>query len=146
MRLSRRLLMAAAAACWAAAPASAAPPAHGDAAKEADEKEVARSIELRGLAFPVFDDTGELKNYIFINARLLVVAGKDPWKYREKAHLVRDAVLRAAHRTSFNMKGDYTRLDEKLAAVACLKAANESLGEKDVLVTMTFTQITSQAE
>jgi hypothetical protein len=144
MRLSRRLLIASLTACCAALPAHSAPPAHVDPAEEADEKEVARSIDLRGLVFPVFDEKGKLKNYIFINARMLVGSGKDPWKYREKAHLIRDAVVRAAHRTSFNVKGDYTRLDEKRAAAECIKAANEGLGET-VLVTMTFTQITSQA-
>lgn len=142
-RLSRRLLIASAVACCGAMSAHAAPPTHGDAAEEADEKEVARSIDLRGLVFPVFDEDGRLKNYIFINARMLVAQGKDPWKVREKAHLIRDAVVRAAHRTSFNIAGDYTRLDEKLAAAECIKAANEGLGE-NVLVTMTFTQIASQ--
>jgi hypothetical protein len=144
MHLSRRLLIASFAACYAVAPSQAAPPAHGDAAEEADEKEVARSIDLRGLVFPVFDEKGKLKNYIFINARMLVGAGNDPWKVREKAHLIRDAVVRAAHRTSFNVKGDYTKLDEAFAAAECIKAANAGLGEKDVLVTMTFTQIASR--
>ena len=36
------------------------------------------------------------------------------------------------------------KLDEKLAAAECLKAANAVLGEKDALVSMTFTQIASQ--
>jgi hypothetical protein len=142
--LSRRLLIASLAACCAVTPSHAAPPANPAAAEDADEKEVARSIDLRGLVFPVFDEKGKLKNYIFVNARMLVANGKDPWKVREKAHLIRDAVVRAAHRTSFNVKGDYTKLDEKLAAAACIKAGNEGLGEKDVLVTMTFTQIASR--
>lgn len=110
----------------------------------AEEKEVARSVSLDGLVFPVFDEKGKLKNYLFVNARMLVGSGKDPWKYREKQHFIRDAVLRAAHRTSFNAKGDFAKLDEKFAAAECLKAGNAAVGESDALVSMTFTQIASQ--
>ncbi|MDP3738920.1 MAG: hypothetical protein Q8R02_16120 [Hyphomonadaceae bacterium] len=149
MRLSRRrLFIAAFAALLATAPAHAAPPAggHGEEEKQtADEKEIARSVELGGLVFPIFDAKGKLKNYLFVNARMLVGPGRDPFKYRDKGHFIRDAVVRAAHRTSFAMKDDVNKLDEKLAAAECLKAANQSIGEKDALVTMTFTQIASQA-
>jgi hypothetical protein len=75
---------------------------------------------------------------------MLVAPGKDPWKYREQSHFVRDAVIRAAHRVSFNIKGDFGKLDETLAAAECLKAANEILGEKDALVSMSFTSIASR--
>jgi hypothetical protein len=131
----------------AGAPAWAAPPVKTAAANpaEADEKEIARSIELGGLVFPVFDEKGRLQNYIFVNARMLVGPGKDPWRYRERAHFVRDAVLRAAHRTSFGVKGDSSKLDEQLAIAECIRVANEVLGESNALVSMTFTQIASQA-
>jgi hypothetical protein len=147
MRLSRRLFFAAIIAALSIQPSLAAPPAgeHGAAEPTADEKEVARSVQLDGMVFPVFDAKGKLKNYLFVNARMLVGPGKDPWKYREKSHFIRDAVVRAAHRTSFAMKDDMNKLDEKLAAAECLKVANLSIGEKDALVTMTFTQIASQA-
>jgi hypothetical protein len=147
LAMTRRKLFLAAFAFLAVAPALAAPPpsdGHGEASGTPDEREVARSIDLGGLVFPVFNDEGKLKNYLFVNARMKVGDGKDPWKYREKAHFIRDAVVRAAHRTSFNMKSDLTKLDEKLAAAECLKAANEALGEKDAVVTMTFTQIASR--
>jgi hypothetical protein len=149
MRSSRRLFLAAFAALLAAAPSQAAPPApasgHGDG-KETKDSEVARSIDLGGLAFPMFDEDGALKNYLFVNARMLVAPGKDQWKYREKAHTIRDGIIRAAHRTSFDLDGDYTKLDEKLAAKECIKAANDSIGEKDALVAMTFTQVASQGK
>jgi hypothetical protein len=145
--MTRRMLFFAglAALAVASAPSSAAPPApaHGEASADANEKEIARSIELGGLVFPVFDEKRKLKNYIFVSARMLAGPGKDQWKYREQAHFIRDAVIRAAHRTSFNVKGDYKKLDEKLAAAECLKAANEALGEKDALVSMSFKSIAS---
>jgi hypothetical protein len=149
--LTRRLLIVSALGFLAVTPmALAAPPAgeHGAPAEgdptAADDKEIARSIDLSGLVFPIFDEKGKLKNYIFVSARMLAGPGKDVWKYREQQHFIRDAIVRAAHRISFNVKGDYLKLDEKLAAETCIKAANEIVGEKDALVSMTFTQIASQ--
>ena len=145
--MNRRKLFLAAFALIAAAsaPAYAAPPEHGaEQAASDDDREIAMSVELGGLVFPMFDETGKLKNYIFVSARMVVAQGKDPWKYREQAHFIRDAVVRAAHRVSFNAKGNYNKLDEKLAATECLKAANDILGERDALVSMTFKSIASQ--
>lgn len=116
----------------------------GGGMSSAEEKEISRSVELGGLVFPVFGDDRKLHNYIFVNARMVVGPGKDPFKYRDQGHFIRDAVLRAAHRTSFNVKGDWNKFDEKLAAKECLRAANEAVGETDALVSMTFTQIASQ--
>src|SRR5579871_4414537 len=119
MRLSRRSLVFA---LGLLAVGVHAPIALGEPGKEEikddnpSEKEVARSIDLSGLVFPVFTETGKLKNYLFVNARMLVGPGKDPWKYRNQAHFIRDALIRVAHRISFNAKGDFTKLDEDLAA------------------------------
>jgi hypothetical protein len=138
-----------AAVMMAPASALAAPPKAESADKAAarkaaaDEKEFIQSVEVSGLAFPVFDEEGRILNYIFVSGRLLVAEGKDPWKYREKGHFIRDAVLAAAHRSSFAMKDDYTRFDAERAAAECLKAANAAIGE-NALVRMTFTQIASQ--
>jgi hypothetical protein len=147
MRLSRRSFVLAALLAVAAPAALAEPNKEGEVvSKEGapNEKDVARSVELGGLVFPVFLKDGKLKGYLFANARMLVGPGKDPWKYREKAHFIRDAVIRAAHRTSFNVAGDFNKLDEKLAERECLKAANEIVGDPNALVSMTFTQIASQ--
>lgn len=119
-----------------------APPAEGG--EGPDEAEVARSIELGGLVFPIFGRDLKLQNYLFVSARMLAGPGKDVWKYREQQHFIRDAIVRASHKVSFNVAGNYKKLDEKIAAAECLKAANAALGEKDALVTMTFTQIASQ--
>lgn len=149
MRFTRRdvIVSASLAAVLAPAAAAFAPPAGGaehGAEGAPSEAEVARSLELGGLVFPVFDEKLKLKNYLFISARMLVGPGKDVWKYREQQHFIRDAILRAAHKTSFNVKGDIHKLDEKFAAAECLKAANQVVGEPDAVVQMTFTQIASQ--
>ena len=146
MRLSRRELLTAVsvAAVIAALPAAVAQE-HGPAAAAApEEAEVARSVEMGGLVFPIFDEKQKLRNYLFVSARMLAGPGKDVWKYREQQHFIRDAIVRVSHKVSFNVAGNYKKLDEKLAAAECLKAANAVLREKDALVSMTFTQIASQ--
>ncbi len=148
MRMSRRDLLAAASLTTAAVAVAAAAPAnaqgHSAEAENPAEAEIARSIELGGMVFPVFDEKRKLRNYLFINARMLAGPGKDVWKYREQQHFIRDALLRASHKVSFHQQGNFKKLDEKLAAAECLKAANAVVGEKDALVTMTFTQIASR--
>jgi hypothetical protein len=125
-------------------PAMAAPKEKEKESAGETGKEIARSIELGALVFPVFDEKGMLRNYLFVDARMLVADGKDPWKYREQSHMIRDALLRAAHRKSFHLKGDFTKLDEKLAVAECISAANAAVGEAGALVEVKFTQINSQ--
>jgi hypothetical protein len=147
MRISRRDVIAAVPLVTAIAVAGAMPAHaqdHGAGAETASEAEVARSLELGGMVFPVFDEKRKLRNYLFISARMLAGPGKDVWKYREQQHFIRDAIVKASHRVSFNVKGNVKKLDEKLAAAECLKAANAVVGEPDALVTMTFTQIASR--
>ena len=146
MLLSRRELLTAVsvAAVIAALPAAVAQE-HGPAAAAApEEAEVARSVEMGGLVFPIFDEKQKLRNYLFVSARMLAGPGKDVWKYREQQHFIRDAIVRVSHKVSFSVAGDYKKLGGKLDAAECLKAANVVLGEKDALVSMTFTQIASQ--
>ena len=83
MRMSRRDLLAAASLTTAAVAVAAAAPAHAQGhSTEADnpaEAEIARSIELGGMVFPVFDEKRKLRNYLFINARMLAGPGKGVW-------------------------------------------------------------------
>lgn len=149
MRITRRdvIVSASLAAVLAPAASAFAPPAGGEGGGDGtpSEAEVARSLELGGLVFPVFDEKLKLKNYLFISARMLAGPGKDVWKYREQQHFIRDAILRAAHKKSFHVKGNIRKLDETFAAAECIKVANQVVGEQGALVQMTFTQIASQS-
>lgn len=146
MRLSRRALILAILLAPIAPAMANPPPAEHGGEGALNEKEAARSVDLSALVFPVFTETGKLKNYIFVDAKMLVAENRDPFKYRGQAHFIRDAVLRAAHRVSFNKKGDFTKLDEELASRECLKAANDILGEPGAIVSMKFVQIASQSD
>ena len=116
--------------------------AAGDAGKK-EEKEINRSVELNAMVFPVFDRDREIINYLYVNARMLVADGKGVWDYREKAHIVRDVVLRAAHRKSVHLKGNFTRIDEEKAEKLFVDAVNKELGEK-AFKSITFLQVASQ--
>ena len=110
-------------------------------AKE-EEKEINKSVEMSAIVFPVIIE-GRLENYLFANARIVVADGKNTWKYREKAHFVRDAILRATHKVSVHLDSDPSRLDLAKAEKVCLEAANEAVGE-EAFVSMNFLQVASQ--
>ena len=121
--------------------ATITPQAHAAGASD-DEKEANRAVEMNAIVFPVIIDD-RLVNYLFINSRLIVADGKSTWKFREKAHVIRDALLRAVHRTSVHLEGHPGRLDQALAEEVCIKAANEIMGE-EAFTAMTFQQVASQ--
>lgn len=127
-------------------------PAHAGPAKKSEEvvegelseKEIARSIEVVGLVFPVFDEKDRLRNYLFANARFMVADGKDIWEFREKSHFIRDYVIRAAHRESFHKGASYTEFDTARAAELVLKAANNAVGDPGGMVEVKFSEVASQ--
>ncbi len=131
----------------AMAPAAFAAPAKeakGATGGEDAAKEFARAIDLPGLVVPIFDDTRKLRGYIFLNARFLVAEGRDVWKYRDKAHFIRDQVLGLAHKVSLSAKDNPALLDEALASREFLKTANQAVGENGAIVKVTFNKIAAQ--
>lgn len=142
------VLIAALAFSGALAPLALAAPAKAtQSAKEGDDpaKEFARAIDVPGVVVPIFTETRELRGYIFVNVRFLVAEGRDVWKYRDKAHFIRDQVIALAHRTSLNVKDDPQRLDETLASREFLKVANQAVGENGSIVKVSFSKIAAQA-
>ena len=141
-----RIALAVIAVSFAAPAAHVAPPAAEAEGEEnaISDKEIARSIELIGLAFPVFDDGYKLRKYLFVNARFVVADGKDTWEFREQAHILRDAVLRHAHKHSFHVSDNYTELDIERATKECLEIGNRAVGE-NAFASVTFTQIVVQS-
>jgi hypothetical protein len=118
--------------------------AHAAGGNKKEEKEINRSVELNAMVFPIFDEDRNLINYLFVNARMLVADGKGVWDFREKAHIVRDAVLRAAHKESIHLDGNFSRIDEARAEKLFLDAVNKELQE-DAFVSITFLQVAAQS-
>lgn len=84
---------------------------------------VGRYVDMSALAIPIIQE-GRLRNYVFVNARVNLTGKADVAKLRAKAPYFRDALVRAAHRTSLADPNDLTRVDEtRLAAVLTREAA-----------------------
>ena len=105
-----------------ASPATAAP-ASGPAE--------APALGIAGVGLPVIEG-GRLRNYVFVSLRLHLGAGKTVEQMRPKEAFVRDALVRAAHRTPFTGPGDWTRLDERALSAALVSAANGISGRGSI--------------
>lgn len=87
----------------------------------------ARTMDAPYIAVPVVRN-GALVNYVFVTLRLDIAPGVDLWRTREKAHFLRDALVRAAHVTQMADANDFNRLDEARAIQVFQAAAVSALG------------------
>ena len=97
----------------------------GDAA---DSGAAARSMDAPYLAVPVVRN-GQLVNYLFVSARIEIAANVDLWRTREKAHFLRDALVRASHANDLADAEDTDALNEARAIEVYRAAAARALGE-----------------
>lgn len=119
----------------AAAPAVAL----ASGAPKEEKVEQGQYIDLSPVALPVVVD-GKLVNYVFVSTRVNLTASADAMKMREKEPFLRDALVRAGHRTPFTLATDYTRIDEEKLKAALVRDAKAILGARNV----TFAAVTSQ--
>jgi hypothetical protein len=90
---------------------------HAWAANEPPAPDIDRAVTLSPVAIPLIVD-GQVINYIFLTVRVLLTPKADQFALRDKEPFFRDALVRAAYRTPFLLKGDFNHVDE-----AKLKAA-----------------------
>lgn len=93
--------------------------------------DTSRTMEAPYIAVPVVRN-GTLVNYLFVTLRLDVAPGVDLWRTRERAHFLRDALIRAAHRTSLVDPARDDQLNRPAALAAFRAAAVEALGAQAV--------------
>jgi len=91
----------------------------------------ARTMDAPYIAVPVVRN-GALVNYVFVTLRLDIAPGVDLWRTREKAHFLRDALVRAAHATPLvdPLRDDV--INEPLAIATFRAAAQQALGANAV--------------
>lgn len=118
--MDRRSLIAAGTAALAGAAATSA--AASDKAAPA-----AAVLGVAGVGLPVIEG-GRLRNYVFVSLRLHLGAGRTPEQMRAKEPFLRDALVKAAHRTPFTVPGDWTRLNEQAMAGVLMSAATTLAG------------------
>lgn len=73
-----------------------------------------RVVDIPTLSLPAFVDD-RLYGYFFVNVRVIVAEGVDAWEVREKAHIIRDAMIRVGHDRSVADQGQPARLDVERA-------------------------------
>lgn len=86
-------------------------------------------LELAPTGLPVIVN-GKIKNYVFVQVRLLPAPGAELIKLRVKEPYYRDALVRAAHRAPFNSPADWTLLDEHRLEATLLAEARRISGPK----------------
>ena len=108
---------------------------HGGEKEKAKEEEgpstTARSMDAPYLAVPVVRD-GHLVNYLFVSLRIEIAPQVDLWRTRERAHFLRDALVRASHSNDLADPHNNNALNETLALQVYRAAAVQALGERAV--------------
>jgi len=90
-----------------------------------------RSMDAPYLAVPVVRD-GQLVNYLFVSIRIEIAPGVDLWRTRERAHFLRDALVRASHANDLSDPADNNALNDARAIAVYRAAAVEALGAQAV--------------
>ena len=98
---------------------------------EGGEQLSTRSMDAPYLAVPVVRN-GNLVNYLFVSIRIEISQGVDLWRTREKAHFLRDALVRASHSNDLVDPNDSNALNEARAIEVYRAAAMQALGENAV--------------
>jgi hypothetical protein len=106
------------------------PPAKAKA-EEGGNQDSSRSMDAPYLAVPVVRD-GQLVNYLFVSIRIEIANGVDLWRTRERAHFLRDALVRASHANDLADPNDNNTLNEARAIEVYRAAAVQALGERAV--------------
>jgi len=108
---------------------------HGAEKEEAAEGEdpatTARSMDAPYLAVPVVRE-GQLVNYLFVSIRIEIAPNVDLWRTRERAHFLRDALVRASHANDLSDPENNNALNEARALQVYRAAAVQALGERAV--------------
>lgn len=98
------------------------------------------SISMPGVGLPIIAG-GRLRNYVFVSLRMHLGGSATPESMRPKEAFLRDALVRAAHRTPFTVAGDWTVIDTAALSASLMRSAATIAGRGSV----TRVEIVSQA-
>lgn len=112
--------------------ANASGPSEAAKGNEAEDEQLSsRSMDAPYLAVPVVRE-GQLVNYLFVSIRIQISQGVDLWRTRERAHFLRDALVRASHGNDLADPQNNNALNEPRAIEVYRAAAVQALGERAV--------------
>ena len=95
------------------------------------EKKEPVVFSMTMIGFPVIRE-GRLLNYVFVNMKLHLADGIRPEAVQAKEALIRDAVVRTAHRTPFVLPDKNTELNLAALTAEVLRQANRLMGARAV--------------
>lgn len=122
--MRRRDLISAAAvlpAVAAAAPAAASERAPSGGA----------SVNISGVGLPIISG-GRLRNYVFVSMRLHLGRSATVESLRGKEAYLRDALVRAGHRTPFVIPDDWTRINTDAMSASLIRSAAAIAGRGSI--------------
>ncbi|MDI1327368.1 MAG: hypothetical protein PSV23_11280 [Brevundimonas sp.] len=90
------------------------------------------SISMPGVGLPVIAG-GRLRNYVFVSLRMHLGGSATPESMRLKEAYLRDALVRAGHRTPFLVPDDWTRIDEAALSASLMRSAAVIAGRGSVV-------------
>lgn len=89
-------------------------------------------ISIAGVGLPVIAG-GRLRNYVFVTLRLHLGGSATPESMRPKEAFLRDAVVRAGHRTPFTVADDWTVIDATALSASLMRSATAIAGRGSVV-------------
>jgi len=98
------------------------------------------SLAIAGVGLPIITQ-GRIRNYVFVSVRLHLGGSATPESMRPKEAYLRDALVRAGHRTPFVVADDWTRIDTAALSASLMRAAATIAGRGAV----TRVEVVSQA-
>ncbi len=84
-------------------------------------------LNLPGMGLPIITD-GRVRNYVFIVLKLHLGAGHTVEAVRAKEAYLRDALVRAGHRTPFVLPDTWLALDTAALSAALIRSASTLIG------------------
>lgn len=105
-----------------------------------DKPATGASLGIAGVGLPIISG-GRIRNYVFVALRLHLGGSATPESMRLKEAFLRDALVRAGHRTPFVVEGDWTRIDAAALSASLMRSAASIAGRGSV----TRVEVISQA-
>jgi hypothetical protein len=112
----------------------------GAVSAEAPAASAPAVVNLPPVGLPVIEG-GRVRNYVFVQARLHLAAGRNAETVRVKIPHFRDALVRAGHRTPFVVPGNWVTLNAAAIATSLMRAAPGIVGA----ATLARVEITDQS-
>lgn len=118
--MNRRALILAVAGAALSGPALASPSAETPAQPA--------SFNLTGVGLPIIVG-GRVRNYIFVVLKLHLGQGHALDAVRAKEPYLRDALVRAGHRTPFVLADDWNQVDPEALSASLIRSADALIGK-----------------